>query len=204
VSSIDNYSWIVFDADDTLFHFDALRGLKHLFAPYNIMFSEDDYTEYELVNKPLWVDYQNGLIGAEQLQHRRFEHWANRLNCKPQDLNDSYMSIMAEICTPIEGAVALLNALKEKVRMGIITNGFTRMQHERLERTQLTEYFDILVISEQVGKAKPHQAIFDHTLALMGNPSPSRVLMVGDNPDSDILGGMSVGFQTCWFNQYNK
>lgn len=204
MSSIDNYSWVLFDADDTLFHFDAFKGLKQLFAGFNIIFTEHDYTEYESVNKPLWVDYQNGAITAEQLQEQRFNLWANRLNCNPQHLNNSFISLMAEICTPIEGAIPLLNSLKEKVRMGIITNGFTRLQQARLEHTGLTEYFDVLVISEQVGAPKPHKAIFEHTLALMGNPSPDQVLMVGDNPDSDILGGLSVGFQTCWFNQHKK
>ncbi len=204
MSSINHFSWVLFDADDTLFHFDAFTGLRHLFAGFNIAFTEQDYTEYQLTNKPLWVDYQNGTISAEHLQYQRFNLWANRLNCSPEDLNSSFIAIMAEICTPIEGAISLLDALKEKVNLGIITNGFTQLQQARLERTGLKDYFDVLVISEQVGVAKPHKAIFEHTLALMGNPLPSQVLMVGDNPDSDILGGINAGLHTCWFNQYQK
>jgi putative hydrolase of the HAD superfamily/5'-nucleotidase len=38
----------------------------------------------------------------------------------------------------------------------------------------------------------------------MGNPLPSQVLMVGDNPDSDILGGINAGLHTCWFNQHQR
>lgn len=45
------------------------------------------------------------------------------------------------------------------------------------------------MISEQVGVAKPDRMIFEHTLQLLGNPAPERVLMVGDTPESDILGG---------------
>ena len=56
------------------------------------------------------------------------------------------------------------------------------------------------MISEEIGFAKPHFGIFDHALSLMGNPERERVLMVGDNPDSDILGGMNAGFHTCWLN----
>lgn len=80
MSSINNFSWVLFDADDTLFHFDAFTGLQHLFAQYKVIFTEQDYAEYELINKPLWVDYQNGSITAEQLQCKRFVLWANRLN----------------------------------------------------------------------------------------------------------------------------
>ncbi|VFT73290.1 5'-nucleotidase [Klebsiella aerogenes] len=35
------------------------------------------------MNKPLWVDYQNGVITSLQLQHQRFDSWAERLNVKP-------------------------------------------------------------------------------------------------------------------------
>ena len=73
-----------------------------------------------------------------------------------------------------------------------------------LERTGLKEHFDLLVISEQVGMAKPQPGIFDHALALIGNPDRDRVLMVGDNVDSDILGGLNAGLHTCWLNTQNK
>ncbi|RUR07828.1 dUMP phosphatase [Legionella sp. km772] len=199
---MNDFSWVLFDADDTLFHFDAFTGLQHLFAGFNLAFTEKDYADYELINKPLWVSYQNGSITAEQLQYQRFAGWAARLNCSPEDLNNSFIAIMAQICTPIEGALSLLKALKAKAKLGIITNGFTQLQQARLDRTGLNNYFDVLVISEQVGVAKPDKAIFEHTLKLMGNPLPSEVLMVGDNPASDILGGINAGLRTCWFNQH--
>ncbi|MDK7347883.1 HAD-IA family hydrolase, partial [Bifidobacterium dentium] len=75
----------------------------------------------------------------------------------PGELNDAFMNAMAEICAPLPGAVSLLNALQGKVRMGIITNGFSALQQVRLERTGLRDYFDLLVISEEVGVAKPNK-----------------------------------------------
>jgi putative hydrolase of the HAD superfamily/5'-nucleotidase len=107
---------------------------------------------------------------------------------------------MAEICTPIDGAVSLLAALNGEARLGIITNGFTDLQQARLERTGLGHHFEVLVISEQVGMTKPDRQIFDHALSLMGDPARDRVLMVGDNPDSDIRGGINAGLDTCWVN----
>lgn len=199
-----HYSWVLFDADDTLFHFDAFMGLKRLFARFDIEFTEQDFEAYQLINKPLWVDYQNGVINAQQLQSLRFADWGTRLNCSPHDLNYFFIEEMTEICTPIDGAVSLLNALKGRVNLGIITNGFTQLQEARLERTGFKEYFDVLVISEEVGIAKPDKAIFDYTLSLIGEPPRERILMVGDNPDSDILGGINAGIDTCWFNADNK
>ena len=111
---------------------------------------------------------------------------------------------MAEICVPLEGAVSLLKALSRKVKLGIITNGFTELQQVRLEKTGLKHHFEFIVISEEMGIAKPHSGIFDHALSIMGNPERNRVLMVGDNPDSDILGGINAGLHTCWLNRNNR
>lgn len=78
--------------------------------------------------------------------------------------------------------------------------GQIKLQQVRLERTGFRNHFDVLIISEQIGVAKPHPDIFEHALSVMGSPARERVLMVGDNPDSDILGGLNAGLQTCWIN----
>jgi FMN phosphatase YigB (HAD superfamily) len=56
------------------------------------------------------------------------------------------------------------------------------------------------VISEEIGIAKPDPAIFDHAFERIGRPAKDRVLVVGDNLGSDILGGANYGIDTCWFN----
>ncbi|GDX05476.1 pyrimidine 5'-nucleotidase [Buttiauxella sp. A111] len=199
-----NWDWILFDADETLFTFDAFGGLQRMFLDYSVTFTAEDFQDYQAINKPLWVDYQNGVISALQLQHQRFQGWSERLSVPAGDLNAAFLNAMAEICVPLPGAVSLLNALKDKVKIGIITNGFTALQQIRLERTGLRDYFDLLVISEQVGVAKPDRKIFDFTFEEMGNPPRERVLMVGDTAESDILGGINAGIPTCWLNAHGR
>lgn len=198
------WDWILFDADETLFTFDAFGGLQRMFLDYSVTFTDKDFQDYQAVNKPLWVDYQNGAITALQLQVQRFENWATRLNVPASDLNSAFLNAMAEICAPLPGAQALLEALKGNVKLGIITNGFTALQQIRLERTGLRDFFSLLVISEQVGVAKPDRKIFDYALSKMGNPARERVLMVGDTAESDILGGMNAGFGTAWLNAHGR
>ncbi|WP_392339684.1 pyrimidine 5'-nucleotidase [Moritella marina] len=194
------YQWILFDADETLFHFDAFKGLQLMFSRFSIDFDRDDFSHYQTVNLPLWVDYQDGKITATQLQNRRFQLWADKLKVTTQTLNSAFMTAMADICCLLPGALALINALNGKVKMGIITNGFTELQHVRLEKTGLKGVFSPLIISEEVGVAKPDIGIFEHALIHMGELKREQVLMVGDNPHSDILGGMNAGFDTCWLN----
>lgn len=197
---LHDWDCILFDVDDTLFHFDAYAGLQRLFAGYDTSFTDKDYADYRQVNEPLWVDYQNGTITAHELQTRRFSLFGKQLGVEPEVLNTQFLTAMTDICTPLDGATSLLERLKGKVPLGIITNSFVALQQSRLERSGFRHYFDALVISEQVGVAKPDIRIFDHTLALLGNPDRQRVLMVGDTPESDILGGINAGLKTCWLD----
>ena len=113
-----SYAWILFDADDTLFHFDAFGGLRRMFSGFGVEFTKPDYHAYQEINKPLWVDYQNGNLTAQQVQRQRFNSWAERLQVSPQDLNSAFLAAMAEICTPLEGAVSLLRGLDSSRRIG--------------------------------------------------------------------------------------
>lgn len=171
-----------------------------MFSQYNVEFTKQDYAVYQAINQPLWVAYQDGKIDAAQLQHRRFEDWASTLQCTTQDLNKAFIASMAILCEPLIGAASLLSRLKNQAKLGIITNGFSDLQATRLERTGFKSYFDLLVVSEDVGVAKPHPHIFEHALKMAGNPAREKVLMVGDNPVADIYGGMNAGFDTCWLN----
>lgn len=194
------YDWILFDADETLFHFDAFKGMQLMFSRKGVDFTQQDFEHYQNINKPLWVDYQDGKITAHELKHTRFQEWAAKLETTTQELNSAFLEAMADICTLLPGAKELMEALQGKAKMGIITNGFTELQAIRLERTGMTEFFDHVIISEEVGVAKPDAGIFSHALEVMGNPCKSKILMVGDNPHSDILGGINFGIETCWLN----
>ncbi|WP_117234201.1 pyrimidine 5'-nucleotidase [Vibrio maerlii] len=198
------YEWVLFDADETLFNFDAFKGMQLMFARKGVDFTETDYADYQQVNKPLWVDYQNGDITADELKHTRFITWADKLETTTSDLNSSFLEAMADICTLLPGAQALIEALSEKANLGIITNGFTELQAIRLERTGMSQYFKHVVISEEVGVAKPDQGIFAHAFERIGQPCKSKVLMVGDNQHSDILGGINFGIETCWLNRFDE
>lgn len=195
-----NYKWILFDADETLFHFDAYAGLQAMFSEFGVVFSQADYAEYQATNQPLWHAFQLGQINAEQLQHRRFALWGAKLDIAPATLNSQFLKSMANITQLIDGVEPLLHALKGQALLGIITNGFEALQSVRLAKLGLTDIFKVVVSSEQAGVAKPDIGIFNYTLNLMGHVDKSEILMVGDNFVPDIIGGQKAGFDTCWYN----
>lgn len=198
------YQWILFDADETLFSFNSFLGLKAMLVRYHIDFSEQDYEAFQAVNKPLWIAYQNNEITAEDIQTKRFAELSAQTGVAPLQLNQELMAEMAFVSQPLDGTLALLNHLYGKVKMGIITNGFTSLQQKRLENTNTSHFFDLVVISEQVGVAKPDRKVFEYALAQMGEFEHAKVLMVGDTLASDVLGGNNVGIDTCWLNSEKK
>lgn len=194
------YDHILFDADDTLFHFDAFSGLQKMFSQYQFAFDPAEFQRYQQLNLPLWQQYQNGQISASDLQQRRFEPYAATLGVSALQLNNEFLQAMATLCTLLPGARELLDFLKGKARLGIITNGFTAMQQARLEHCGVADLFDPLVISEQIGVAKPDPQIFQHAFEQLGRPDKNSILMVGDNPHSDVLGAQNAGIASCWLN----
>ena len=101
------WDWIFFDADETLFTFDSFTGLQRMFLDYSVTFTAEDFQDYQAVNKPLWVDYQNGAITSLQLQHGRFESWAERLKV------EITLALVAGkgFFTPRKGVGALFNVV---------------------------------------------------------------------------------------------
>ncbi|MDH2924125.1 putative hydrolase of the HAD superfamily [Nicoletella semolina] len=194
------YQWILFDADETLFSFHSYLGLKNVLSRYGISHSKEDYAQFQAINKPLWVAYQNAEISAEELRSIRFAHFSTLTGRTPLELNLELMNEMAQISQPLDGVYRMLESLHGKVKMGIITNGFTYLQHKRLTNTNTEKFFEFVITSEEIGVAKPSPQIFEAAFSKMGEFDRNNVLMVGDTLTSDIQGGRNMGIDTCWFN----
>ncbi|MDD3265676.1 MAG: pyrimidine 5'-nucleotidase [Burkholderiales bacterium] len=203
-SDTSKYDWILFDADETLFHFNSKLAIEHMFKRLSLPYCENEYNEYSKLNELLWIKYQNHEIKIPDIKEQRFAKWANKFNLSTVQLNRDFINSMAEISDVLPGAHELLDSLHGKFNIGIITNGMIDLQEARLLKTNCKKYIDLLVISEKVGYAKPHEGIFEFAHDKMGHPDKNSVLMIGDNPDSDIIGGQRFGFDTCWYNPNNK
>lgn len=198
------YQWVLFDIDKTLLHFNDSIALQEVFSQHNFNFTENDFQHYQTINKNLWSEYQRGLINLNQLYAQRFAPWENQLQTPSTELNNAFLASIINHCALIDGAINVLDRLKGKAKLGVISNATSQFQHTRLEKTGIKNYFDLLVISEEVGIAKPDPRIFNHAFTKMGNPNLQEILMVGDTLEADILGGINAGIDTCWLNMENK
>ncbi|MEJ2545513.1 MAG: HAD-IA family hydrolase [Calditrichaceae bacterium] len=104
----------------------------------------------------------------------------------------------------IDGAHELVEFLSDSTDLVLITNGLTIVQRPRIKNSGMETYFKEVIISEEVGSAKPDPKIFDITFQRLGYPAKDKVLIVGDSLTSDMAGGIGYGIDTCWFNANNK
>ena len=84
--------------------------------------------------------------------------------------------------------------------LGLITNGDGNQQRQKLQRTGIAEYFTSVVISGDIGVAKPQREIFERSAEELGL-NPSELLFIGDNPQADVLGAIQAGWQCIWLNR---
>lgn len=198
------YKWILFDADNTLFDYDAAESgaLNSTFAELGRPLLPDHLTTYRHINHQNWQAFERGEITQVILRTRRFEQFMAALSIEgePLPVTQRYLHYLANRTDLVAGARELVEALHGRVGLMIITNGFKDVQRSRMAQSEIGRYFSDVIISEEVGFAKPDGRIFDAAFERMGRPQKSEVLIVGDSLTSDIQGGLDYGIDTCWFN----
>ena len=114
-------------------------------------------------------------------------------------LSEDYVYWSPRIVRLVPGTMELLDYLKPKYHLHLITNGFQEVQHTKLSGSGLEPYFETLTVSEEVGVKKPNPEIFLYALR-KANASPAESLMIGDEMAVDIDGARDAGIDTILFN----
>ena len=103
----------------------------------------------------------------------------------------------------VAGARELLEVLSDHCRLGIVTNNSTIEQTGKLRALDISNYFDTVIISEEVGVTKPDPRIFAIALERIGAQAREAVF-VGDSWDNDIGGALAAGLAAVWLNHEDK
>jgi len=199
-----HYPWLCFDADGTLFDFTLAEklALKNAFLALSLAYEDPYLGVYQGINHQLWQALEKREITPDILQVRRFELLLEALQIasSANHMSDAYIEHLGNCAEMLDGAYEVIDTLRKNSRLAIVTNGLQKVQRNRLARSLIRDHIDELIISEEVGAAKPKAAFFDAAFARIGSPPKSDVLIIGDSLSADMQGGVDYGIDTCWYN----
>lgn len=204
------YKHIFFDLDRTLWDFDAAAevAFERIYEQYRlkdlgIPNAHEFHEVYHPLNEKLWELYRADLITKDELNHTRFmkplEHYGIHDEALANHLSEDYVYWSPRIVRLVPGAMELLDYLKPKYHLHLITNGFQEVQHTKLSGSGMEPYFETLTVSEEVGVKKPNTEIFLYALKKAG-ATADESLMIGDEMAVDIDGARAAGIDQLLFN----
>ncbi len=197
------YTTLLFDLDHTLFDFDASEdaAFTATLASAGVASPNGHRRIFTDINLALWADVERGILTPNQVRTLRFEQLIEQtdIDADPVAMADDYVRGLGANGDLFPGARAVLDELSPQATLALVSNGIGEVQRARISRLGLDRYFEAIVISGEVGTAKPGAGIFDIVFERLGSPDRATALMIGDSLSSDITGGINYGIDTCWY-----
>lgn len=200
---------VFFDLDHTLWDFEKNSALAFqvIIQKYGIGVSHEKFNEiYSPINAQYWKLYRDGNITQQDLRYGRLRDTFKLLEF---DVDDNLLHIVSEEYIELlpvnshlhDGAVEILDYLKGRYSLHIITNGPDKVQELKLANSNLTHYFDTVTNSEMAGCKKPHAGIFEYALKL-ANADKATSIMIGDCIEADVQGALDFGLDAIFYNEH--
>jgi len=199
------YKAIFFDADDTLFDYPQAERAALLACQDEFGIAADPVAftaVYRRHNRDVWQAFERGETNQAALRVERFRRLAAEIGLPGlplEKISAYYLQALAGQSQLLPGALAMVRKLAKKFPLALITNGIAAVQNQRFAASPITPYFRSIVISEEVGMAKPDPRIFGPALAKLG-VGAAEVLYVGDSVTSDMAAARNAGMDFCWLN----
>ena len=202
------YTWLLFDADDTLFDYPLAEGkaLRSTFEDFGQVYRSEYLRIYQIFNRQVWAEFERGETSSTELRLKRFRLLFEEIGVSldPQDFSQRYLENLAQASDLFPGTAELLQTLTGRYHIALVTNGLKDVQRVRLERSAIRPLIEKIFISEEMGIAKPAAGFFEAVFHEIGQPPKADVLIIGDSLTSDMQGGINYGIDTCWFNPTGK
>ena len=200
---------VLFDLDDTLFDhshcaraaLEDVRASHECFASITAAALERSHGEI------LEELHREVMIGRLDLDAARTERFRRLFAVAGVDADQqlasraaaSYRQRYLAERRAVSGAAALLMKVRERAKVGIVSNNLLEEQQDKLRCCELDQYVDVLVVSEEAGISKPDPRIFEIVLDRL-RCRPQEAVMIGDSWDADVLGAAAAGIRAIWFN----
>lgn len=199
------YKYLLWDIDDTLIDFKSSEkmAIKSCFKQFDVVLTDEDIAIYSEINRNYWELLVQNKIEKSIILYRRFEDFVrylslDNIDCKA--INTLYQDRLGDYAVMIDYAYEVCAKFKNNKKQYAITNGTVVAQNKKLLKTGLSEVFDAVFISDEVGYEKPDARFFQYVFSEIPNFNPEEAIIIGDSLSSDIAGANNAKIDCCWFN----
>jgi 2-haloacid dehalogenase len=202
-SPMKGYRGFLLDADNTIFDYDRAEAeaLDETLAEAAPAAPRGEAkAAYRAINAGYWKRFEQGTISLDALKVGRFADLLSALSVAgdPNAVSAAYLGRLASKAYFLPNARETLDALSRRSLLCLVTNGIAMVQRGRLAAAGVEGCFAAIMISEELGFAKPDPRFFAAAAAALGLP-PADLLCVGDSPASDVAGARAAGIDACWY-----
>lgn len=200
---------VLFDLDNTLFHWDPCdeRGRKAAYAVLG-QHAEISFEQFMVLHDTA-RDFLKKQLHGQASNHNRvlfFKYIVDQLKNEPHPqlilgMHERYWDAFFTGIHPHPDALEVLNTLKQKYRVALVSNHVTLPQLEKVDRLGITPFFDAIITSEEAGVEKPNAKIYELALSQV-EASADEAVMIGDNPRGDIEGAHLAGLRTIFMQEF--
>ena len=203
------YQYLLIDNDNTLMDFGAAeaKALVDVLAAHDLPTDEATVHAYHEINDALWKALERGETTQPLLKVERFRQllaYLGRTDVDPALLGAEYAAGLGNHADLLPGAEAFMQAVHGKMKIALVSNGVSAIQRSRLARCPLTPLFDAIVISEEVGAAKPDPKLLEVAMEQLGCTDKAQAVMMGDSLTADIPAAVSAGVDSIYFSLKGK
>ena len=208
-----NIKHIFFDLDRTLWDFEknSKITLTEIIDSLDLISkgvdsAENFMSKYRIHNERLWNLYRDNKITKDILRSERFLLTLQEYNIFDTKLADTFGNEYIKR-SPLKTALfpftlEVLTYLSKSYNLHIITNGFQEVQHIKLSNSNIGDYFNLVLTSEEAGVKKPDVTIFNYALNKVKAKNYESI-MIGDDLYADIQGASRAGIKGIYFNPKN-
>jgi putative hydrolase of the HAD superfamily len=201
---------VLLDLDDTLFdHSHSSRAGVLAVHSANPALAARPFatvlTDHALILEELHLEVLRGKMTIDAARAERFRRLL-ALHGAAGDADEAsarYRAAYLRERQVVPGARELLEALRGRAAVAIVTNNAQAEQEEKLRTLDIAHLVDALVTSEAAGVAKPDPAIFQRALDQIGCRAEDAV-MLGDSWTADVIGAQAAGIRAIWLNRHGR
>jgi len=203
------YQYLLIDNDNTIMDFNAAekKALRDVLIANGLPHDDATCHLYHEINDAQWKALERGETTQAILKVERYRQLLTHLgrtDLSAEAIAAEYEKNLANHPDLLPGAEEFIRAIHGKMKIALVSNGVSAIQRGRLSRCPLTPLFDAIVVSEEIGAAKPDPKPLLVAMEQLGCTDKSQTVMMGDSLSADISAANNAGVDSIFFSLKGK